>query len=251
MAREFIKNSKEKISFAVEFKQKTNNSAVDSLRTFLDDEPFYLPESFDYNARDSIENMFSPQLEDSLSGYLDLPFRDVVFFNVRESYVNATDLVLIKSKILKQKGVDKVYYEQVNIEQMNSSIKKGLFILSITGAVLILLTFLFLYNTLKMGLNYRSDVIYNQLLLGASPSFVARPMMLRVLLTTVTAAIAASVTFFLIVRFLSNSVEGLKQLWSNNIVIYLGLLTALIVLTIMVFSIYILRKNLRLMQWEN
>jgi cell division transport system permease protein len=217
----------------------------------LEKQKFYLQGSNDFNSRDSIQNLFSPQLEDSLSVYLALPFRDVVFFNVRENFVNTTDLVLIKSKILRQKAVDKVYYEQVNMEQIDRNLKKALVVLGAIGAILIVLTFLVLYNTLKMALNYRSDVIYNQLLLGASPFFIARPMILRVLVTSVTAAALAGTTFLLMARFLSETVEGLRQLWSDNIVIYLVLLTTLIILTIVVFSIVILRKNLLLMRWEN
>ncbi|HKK88133.1 MAG TPA: hypothetical protein VJ917_04735 [Saprospiraceae bacterium] len=251
LAQNFLKKSKEKISFAVEFKENTPQSDTEHLQMFLEEQDFYLVGTFEFNSKDSIENLFSPQLEDSLSGYLDLPFRDVVFFNVKENYVNPTDLVLIKSKLLRQKGVDKVYYEQINVAQLNRSIKKALVILLAVGAVLLVLTFLFLYNTLRMGLNYRSDVIYNQLLLGASPFFIARPMILRVLITSLLAIVFAVGTFLLIARFLIDTVAGLRQLWSENIVIYLALLTALIILTIVVFSIFILRKNLRLMRWEN
>lgn len=251
LAQNFLKKSKEKISFAIEFKENTPRSDTEHLQLFLEEQDFYLAGTYEFNSKDSIEKLFSPQLEDSLSDYLELPFRDVIFFNVKERYVNPTDLVLIKSKLLRQKGVDRVYYEQINVEQLNRRIKKALFILLAIGAVLLVLTFLFLYNTLRMGLSYRSDVIYNQLLLGASPFFIARPMIVRVLITSLIAIILASGTFLLVVRFLIETVAGLSELWSDNIVIYLGLLTALIILTIVVFSIFILRKNLRLMRWEN
>ena len=251
LTQEFLKKSKEKISFAVELKENVPASSADSLQSFLESQDFYLAESFDYNPKDSIQNLFSPQLEDSLSAYLELPFRDVVFFNVKAEFVNATDLVLIKSRLLKRPSVDKVYYQALNIEQLNRNINKILLILSAVGSLLLILTFLFLYNTLRMGLNYRSDVIYNQLLLGASPLFIARPMIFRVFITSILAALIASGLFLLIARFFRDMVVGLGQLWSDNIVIYLGLLIALIILTILGFSIFILRKNLRLMRWEN
>jgi cell division transport system permease protein len=249
--QDYVAKNKEKLKFAVELSPSIDSLGILNLQETIQTKEYYLLNSLEYVDRESIRSEFEPLLTDSLQSYLNLPFRDVLFFNANKDYFNTTQVVLIKADLLKLKGVENVYNENLNFREINDRVDKSIYAVILLFIVFLGLVILFLFNTIRMTLYSRKRLIYNQLLIGASRRLIARPIILSSFLMAITSNALGIGFFVCIFQYLVQWLQLEIDYTTYNYVLSLAFVVGANLLLIPTFAWFIVRRNLKLMEWED
>lgn len=125
---------------------------------------------------------------------------------LKEENQNARNAQLITTQISKIDGVEEVIYQKELISVIDNYIEilylSGIFII----VLLITITFILLYNTIRLTIYARRDIIEIMKLVGAKKSFIKRPFVIEGILQGVLGAgfacLAVSFAVKLIVKFI-------------------------------------------------
>lgn len=139
---------------------------------------------------------------------------------------NAAGASLTTKKIKKISGVEDVVYQKeiITLVDKYMSIIYGAGIVTI--ALLITITFILLYNTIRLTIYARRDIIEIMQLVGAKNSFIKRPFIIEGLLQGLIGSVLAGTLTYLTVKLITRTVYP-YLLVKNEIyfiIILLGLL---------------------------
>lgn len=121
------------------------------------------------------------------------PFTPAIEIRLKAPYANPDSIACIVREIKAYKQVVEVTYPQELLSSVNRNLRRvSLFLLAI-AALLTLVSFALISNTVRLAIYARRFLIHTMKLVGASPSFVRRPFLTRHLWTGLTAGITADV----------------------------------------------------------
>ena len=94
-------------------------------------------------------------------------------------YANSDSVAWIKDEILAQKGVLEINYPQDLLDAVNRNIRKVSIVLLGLAALLTLISFALINNTIRLTIYSKRFLIHTMKLVGASWSFIRRPFLMR------------------------------------------------------------------------
>lgn len=119
------------------------------------------------------------------------PFTASIEIKLNAQYANSDSIAWIEKEILTNKKVMEVSYPQNLIDSVNRNIQKvSLFLLGL-AALLTLISFALINNTIRLAIYSKRFLIHTMKLVGASWSFIRRPFLMRNVWTGVLAGIMA------------------------------------------------------------
>ena len=119
------------------------------------------------------------------------PFTASIEIKLNAQYANSDSIVWIEKEILTNKKVMEVSYPQNLIDSVNRNIQKvSLFLLSL-AALLTLISFALINNTIRLAIYSKRFLIHTMKLVGANWSFIRRPFLVRNVWIGVLAGIMA------------------------------------------------------------
>ncbi len=128
------------------------------------------------------------------------PLPASIIISLKPAFRNAAQAALVSKKMKKIEGVEEVIYQK----ELISIIDNYLNIVYLVGAVIILLlvtiTFILLYNTIRLTIYARRDIIEIMKLVGAKKSLIKRPFVIEGLLQGALGAAIASGAVYLAVK---------------------------------------------------
>ena len=123
------------------------------------------------------------------SGYN--PFTASIEIKLNAQYANSDSIAWIEKEILTNKKVMEVSYPQNLIDSVNRNIQKvSIFLLGL-AALLTLISFALINNTIRLAIYSKRFLIHTMKLVGASWSFIRRPFLVRNVWIGVLAGIMA------------------------------------------------------------
>ena len=133
------------------------------------------------------------------------PLPASIVIKLRPEYQNAEQAGKISAEINKLSGVDEVIYQKDLIAVIDNYLQ----ILYLAGLIVIVLliaiTFILLYNTIRLTIYARRDIIEIMQLVGAKKSFIKRPFVIEgILQGVIGSAVASCIIYFaikLVIRF--------------------------------------------------
>lgn len=133
------------------------------------------------------------------------PFTASIEVRLNADYANGDSIAWIKDEILSHKHILEVNYPQDLLDAVNKNIRKISIILLALAALLTLISFALINNTIRLAIYSKRFLIHTMKLVGASWSFIRRPFLIRnVWVGVLSAAMAdASLTAmaYLLVRY--------------------------------------------------
>lgn len=99
--------------------------------------------------------------------------------HVKASYANADSLAQITSQLKRQAVVDDVIYQRELVEAVNDNLHRISFILLGLAALLALVSFALINNTVRLSIYSGRFIIRTMKLVGAGWGFIRRPFMVR------------------------------------------------------------------------
>ena len=119
------------------------------------------------------------------------PFTASIEIKLNAQYANSDSIAWIEKEILTNKKVMEVSYPQNLIDSVNRNIQKvSIFLLGL-AALLTLISFALINNTIRLAIYSKRFLIHTMKLVGASWSFIRRPFLMRNVWIGVLAGIMA------------------------------------------------------------
>ncbi|MEJ2055068.1 MAG: permease-like cell division protein FtsX [Calditrichaceae bacterium] len=126
--------------------------------------------------------------------------------SLKEDFQNARGIERISGKIRQLKYVDEVLYQGDLLILIDKYINLVYLIAGGIGLVLILIAFILLYNTIRLTIFARSDIIDIMKLVGATSSFIRRPFIVEGFLQGFLGAMLANGLLYLSTSLISKFV---------------------------------------------
>ena len=107
------------------------------------------------------------------------PFTASIEIKLNAQYANSDSIAWIEKEILTNKKVMEVSYPQNLIDSVNRNIQKVSFFLLGLAALLSLISFALINNTIRLAIYSKRFLIHTMKLVGASWGFIRRPFLIR------------------------------------------------------------------------
>lgn len=144
------------------------------------------------------------------------PLSEEVTFGVRADYASAASINRIKTELEKKQGVEAVSSPDAEmVDSMNRNIQRLTVVLGVVAAIMLLISFVLINNTVHLTIYSRRFTIHTMKLVGATNGFIRRPVILNNMLAGLIAGIIAS-------GIIAVSMVGAKEAGLPDIATYVG-----------------------------
>jgi len=178
-------------------------------------------------------------------GYNPLP--DAIILHLNAAYSNPDSLEWIKSEILQSKNILAVNYDVQLMENVSNISNKVLLGLLFFLAILILISYIIIDNTIKLAMFSQRFMIRSMQLVGAKPWFITKPFISRAVFNGVFSAIIASLMLVLSVYLFEKYLVNLSvfDAYVDFVVIFGGLIFLGIIISL-ISTYFAVRKYLKM-----
>lgn len=133
------------------------------------------------------------------------PFNASIEIKLSSDYANSDSVQWIQEELLGNKNILEVSYPQELMDSVNNNLKKISLVLLALAALLTLISFALINNTIRLTIYSKRFLIHTMKLVGASWSFIRRPFLLRNIWVGIFAAIMADALLtgmsYLLIRY--------------------------------------------------
>ena len=130
------------------------------------------------------------------------PFTASIEIKLNAEYANTDSIAWIEKQILKNKKVMEVNYPQDLLDAVNRNIRHISILLLGLAALLTLISFALINNTIRLAIYSKRFLIHTMKLVGASWGFIRRPFLMRNLWIGILASTMANVVLLVMARLL-------------------------------------------------
>lgn len=133
------------------------------------------------------------------------PFSSEIELYLAADYANTDSVIWIQDQLKKDERVSEIQYQENLIEQVNKTVNKISIALIILAAVLTVISFSLINNTVRLGVYARRFAIRTMKLVGASWGFIRWPFLKNALSVGFISAIIACLVLGFGIYFLYNA----------------------------------------------
>ena len=225
--RQLISFYKENLNLIVEISETGSSKELDSLKEWLTSRDFYKEESFSViDKEEAIQMMRKDFGEDFLKLDLPNPFLDIITFNVKEVYLEQSQLNKIKSALKKFPNVKAVYFQDSFLNSLLKNMNKFLLFTFVITLILLAISSVLIFNTLKLALHAHRFIIKNMELVGATWSFISAPFIKRSIVHGIISSTLALAGLSALYSWVSGNIpEIVRNLPLNNLLILAASIT--------------------------
>jgi cell division transport system permease protein len=177
------------------------------------------------------------------------PLPPTIGFKPKAEFATKQGMEKIKAKLLSAypEEIDEVNYDKSSVEDVNLGFRQFVFLFLTVAALLIVIAVAMINNTIRMALYSKRFTIKTMQLVGATPTYIRRPFILRSLFNGVISAIIGLALLMTLFFALNNSLDTIEITYSLKSFILLcsSLLSIGIVISV-VSTWFALNKYLRM-----
>jgi cell division transport system permease protein len=237
---------KENIGFHIYLQEEAKETEILRLQKTLDAEP-YVRETKRITKEEAAEELKKTLGEDFIEFLGYNPLSELIEIKLKYEYANPDSLSKIEEELYKIAIVKEVDYQKDLITLLNENIKKISIILLIISGLLLLVAIALINNTIRLNIYSKRLLIRSMQLIGAKPSFIRRPFLLKGLLHGFLGALLAVALIVGLLYVLSEEFPLLVKLIDYQSLIILFILLILLGIMITWISTYFaVRKFLRM-----
>lgn len=169
---------RENIAFSIQLSDDMKEPAIMEFQKKLNKEPFVKQTTYiskEQALKEQREAMGTDPAE--FLGYN--PFNASIEVKLNADYANSDSIAWIKDAILSNKHILDVDYPQDLLDSVNNNIRKISFTLLGLAALLTLISFALINNTIRLTIYSQRFLIHTMKLVGASWTFIRRPFIAR------------------------------------------------------------------------
>lgn len=183
----------EKIEISVIMADSIDDRQATRICEAIDSKPFALNTRY-ITREEALQNWKDATGEDLEKTFGVNPLSPEVSFTVSNEYTSAKTIESIKKSLASIKGVAEVGAPDGEmIEAMNSTIQRLTLTLTVLAAVMLIISFVLINNTVRLSIYSRRFTIHTMQLVGATDSFIRSPFVVANAWVGVISGVVASV----------------------------------------------------------
>lgn len=164
------------------------------------------------------------------------PLPNAIYFKVKNEYLTTDSLSNIEADLEKQTWVDDVQYPEALIGKMNENLRKISIYMLVIAIILSIVVIILIDNTIRLAMFSNRFLIKTMQMVGATRSFIGRPMNIRAVINGALGGIIASTAVYLLILVAEAQIIDLKSIRDNNMLALLFLSLIVIGVCITLFS---------------
>lgn len=227
--RELVKEVKEELGFVILMNGEATEGDVNSIKQKIGQMPCM--SSYTYSSPAEIEERWiSMTGADSteramLTSMENSPFLPEFDVHVKSDYLEPDSLAKIIPGIEKLPGVESVTAHTAMIDDIGTATSRVMIVLLIVAAVLLLISFVLINNTVRLSVYAKRFIINTMSLVGATDSFIRRPFLVSASFTGLISGLTADLIYVLLLLYLPYADPEIARLleWSDTWPILAGL----------------------------
>ncbi len=201
---------RESITATVELSSKTSLEQREVIRREVASYPLAGEVRFS-SKEEKIENkefreMFGLEFEQILE---ENPLMDTFEVSLSADYTNMEELTQFAENLSRIRGVDRVNFPALLVEQVHSTVGKFQFVILLFGGALLFISMVLLNNTIRLAIFSRRRLISTMKLVGATKWFITKPFLWSGLWSGFWAGIMASLLLGASIYALSETLQGI------------------------------------------
>ena len=179
------------------------------------------------------------------------PFYASYNITLDANYAATDSLQWIEQILLSKEGVEEVNYQREILDIVNDNIQKVTVVLLALAAILSLISFTLINNTIKLTIYSQRFLLYSMKLVGAKWSFIRKPFILHNLWIGLTSAVLASLILYFGMKFGIKYEPGLAALMQNEtLLIVFAVMTVMGILLTTLCALRSVNRFLRMKSGE-
>lgn len=208
---------KENMSVSVLLKQSTSEKEGRALAEDLANRR-YVKESRFVSKEEGAKEMEALLGEDFLSVFESSPIPISIDLHLDGDYITSDSLEMVKADLESNRFVEEVVYQDSLVDALNANLGRISLILGVVIALLLVISFALINNTVRLNIYARRFTIHTMSLVGAKRSFIARPFLRQAVVQGAVAGLIAAAMLLVLIRSLGGSSELLQTIVDMRIV---------------------------------
>lgn len=233
-ARHLTEYVREKVGFTLVLRENIKEVEVLRLQKVLNTGEYV--KSTRYIDKETAARELTEELGEDFTGFLGYnPLFASLDVKLNAAYTESDSLKMLEQKFLKYPQVSEVYYQKNLLTLINKNLKKISLLISVVSALLLVIFFGLINNTIRMLIYAQRFTINTMLMVGATKNYIRLPFLRRSLWLGVSGAALANIILIGIIYTYEKELSGLisiTDLWVilsvSGIVWALGILISLV-----------------------
>ncbi|HAQ65910.1 MAG TPA: cell division protein FtsX [Bacteroidales bacterium] len=228
-AQRLSQHVKENIGVSVSIRDGVRESEVLKLQKKLDAMPWV--KSTRYITAEEAAKDLSVDLGEDFVGFLGFnPLLPSIEVKMNAGWANMDSIPALERKIIAEPEVKEVQYQKSLINLVNENVRRISLVLFGFSALLMVIAFALINNTIRLSVYSRRFLIRTMLLVGATQAYVQRPFLIKGVLQGVAGSLVAILLLISLLIYGSRELPDLISLAELNlylilfgIVLFLGI----------------------------
>jgi len=177
------------------------------------------------------------------------PLPPTIGFKPKAEYATKQGMEKIKAALLKAypDEIDEVNYDKSSVEDVNLGFRQFVFLFLTVAALLIVIAVAMINNTIRLALYSKRFTIKTMQLVGATPSYIRRPFIIRSVFNGVISAVIGLALLMTLFFALNNSLDTIEITYSiKSFILLCSSLLAIGIVISVVSTWFALNKYLRM-----
>lgn len=202
---------------------RTNNKdTIAQIQQYIASQPF--AKNVEYVNKDKAKEIWNKDNNEDWNKILDVnPLPESIDFYARANYVNKDSLNKISTNIMSLYGnqITDLQYPSSLVNSLNERASKLGLIFLVIAIVLCIIVIVSIDTTIRLAMFSNRFLIKTMQMVGATRTFIAKPMDLRAILNGIISAAIAIVILFLLIAWAESEFPQLKAIQNNIFTILL------------------------------
>lgn len=237
---------KENLSFSIVLKDNQKETEIKKMQKSLDALPFI--KSTEYISKEQAAKELEEELGENPETFLGFnPLQASIEVKLHSGYANPDSLQVIEKKIRNYTSVSELLYRKDMMEMVHNNMKRLGLILLTLAAVLMIISFVLISNTIRLLIYSKRFLIHTMKLVGATSGFIRRPFVKYNIVSGIFASILAILMLTGALYYLQNELKGFIQILDMQtlLLVYVAVFALGIVLSV-IATIFAVNKYLRM-----
>ncbi|HEX7583818.1 MAG TPA: permease-like cell division protein FtsX [Prolixibacteraceae bacterium] len=207
-AERLAKYVRENIGFTLVLNEDVQEQQIADLQKSLKATAFV--KSVEYIDKEKAAERLKKELGEDFTGFLGYnPLLSSVDVKLMADYATPEKLVVLEKKLMEYPQVKEVSYQHDMVNIINENVQKIGFVLVFFSALLLLIFFSLINNTIRISIYSQRFIINTMLLVGATDSFIRAPFVKRSIWYGIIGALAANVLLFVLMLSYAQELTGI------------------------------------------
>ena len=235
-AKRYVEELKENVKVQIYLRKTVTPADVETLRTYISAQPYL--KSLEYIDKEMAKKRWSEDNKDDFAELLDQnPLPASFDLNLKSAYVQQDTIAKIKADLESQSMiVESVGYPSTVVSKIGSTVRLVLLVFAVLAGIFCIFSIVLIDNTIRLAMYSNRFLIKTMQMVGATRSFIAKPMNVRAIVNGALSALVAIAIVYAVMLLSEFFIPELKNLRDNSKLIMLFGFLILLGISISLFS---------------